>query len=519
MRFRSLRTRLVAITVVLAAVGLIVAGIATYAALRSFLLDRVDRTLAASTTGVSRALTRGGPGGESAGLGQAGQLTPGLYVEVRDPNGRKLFGQALTPPGEPATHAEAAGDDRRVGRAAVQVSRRRDGRRLRLPRARRGAAVRHRRADPRGAARRHRRDPRPARADRGAGRRRACCSASPSSASSLIRRGLRPLERIEEDAAAIGAGDLSRRVEPDDETTEVGRLGHALNAMLGQIEGAFAERAASEERLRRFVSDASHELRTPRRRRARLRGAVRPRRPRPAGRPRARDGRDPARGGPDRRAGRRPAAAGSARPGPAAGARGRSTSARSRATRSTPRACSSPTGRSSSHVAGVVPVVGRRAAAAAGGRQPARERPRRTRRPARRPGSARSVIDGHAVLAVEDDGPGLDAEAAARVFERFYRVDASRARTAAAPASGWRSCRRSSRRTAARSPSPASRARARRSASRWTRGAASPRRGRRRAGAGSARSGPPTPASAGRAGRRLSRALPAPKSRAPRPRR
>ena len=57
MRFRSLRTRLVAITAVLAAVGLIIAGIATYAALRSFLLDRVDRTLAASTVGVARALT------------------------------------------------------------------------------------------------------------------------------------------------------------------------------------------------------------------------------------------------------------------------------------------------------------------------------------------------------------------------------------------------------------------------------------------------------------------------------
>jgi two-component system OmpR family sensor kinase len=40
------------------------------------------------------------------------------------------------------------------------------------------------------------------------------------------------------------------------------------------------------------------------------------------------------------------------------------------------------------------------------------------------------IIDGRAVLAVEDDGPGLDAEAAARVFERFYRVDTSRARTA-----------------------------------------------------------------------------------------
>jgi two-component system OmpR family sensor kinase len=43
----------------------------------------------------------------------------------------------------------------------------------------------------------------------------------------------------------------------------VGRLGLALNAMLGQIEDAFSRRAASEERLRRFVADASHELRTP----------------------------------------------------------------------------------------------------------------------------------------------------------------------------------------------------------------------------------------------------------------
>jgi two-component system, OmpR family, sensor kinase len=43
----------------------------------------------------------------------------------------------------------------------------------------------------------------------------------------------------------------------------VGRLGLALNAMLGQIESAFEARAASERKLRRFVADASHELRTP----------------------------------------------------------------------------------------------------------------------------------------------------------------------------------------------------------------------------------------------------------------
>src|SRR5579862_690606 len=66
-----------------------------------------------------------------------------------------------------------------------------------------------------------------------------------------------------ETAGAIAAGDLSRRVEPADDYTEVGRLGLALNSMLGQIEEAFDERKASEARLRRFVADASHELRTP----------------------------------------------------------------------------------------------------------------------------------------------------------------------------------------------------------------------------------------------------------------
>jgi two-component system OmpR family sensor kinase len=78
-----------------------------------------------------------------------------------------------------------------------------------------------------------------------------------------VRVGLRPLEGIGETAGAIAAGDLSRRVEPADERTEVGRLGRSLNAMLAQIEAAFEERRASESRLRRFVADASHELRTP----------------------------------------------------------------------------------------------------------------------------------------------------------------------------------------------------------------------------------------------------------------
>jgi two-component system OmpR family sensor kinase len=78
-----------------------------------------------------------------------------------------------------------------------------------------------------------------------------------------VHRALRPLREIEETAADIAAGDLSRRVRPAPPTTEVGSLAASLNAMLSQIEEAFAAQEASEERMRRFVSDASHELRTP----------------------------------------------------------------------------------------------------------------------------------------------------------------------------------------------------------------------------------------------------------------
>lgn len=79
----------------------------------------------------------------------------------------------------------------------------------------------------------------------------------------VVRRSLRPLDDISETAAAIGSGDLTRRVDGADARTEVGKLGTALNAMLGQIESAFRERESSETRLRRFIADASHELRTP----------------------------------------------------------------------------------------------------------------------------------------------------------------------------------------------------------------------------------------------------------------
>ena len=79
----------------------------------------------------------------------------------------------------------------------------------------------------------------------------------------IVRIGLLPLDRMGHAAGAIAGGDLARRVSPADPRTEVGRLGVALNAMLDRLEEAFAERTASEDRLRRFIADASHELRTP----------------------------------------------------------------------------------------------------------------------------------------------------------------------------------------------------------------------------------------------------------------
>ncbi|MBK5232260.1 MAG: HAMP domain-containing protein [Thermoleophilia bacterium] len=79
----------------------------------------------------------------------------------------------------------------------------------------------------------------------------------------VIGIGLRPLRRMGETADEIARGDLSRRVEDTNPKTEVGRLGIALNAMLGQIEESFQKRKESEEKMRRFLADASHELRTP----------------------------------------------------------------------------------------------------------------------------------------------------------------------------------------------------------------------------------------------------------------
>jgi two-component system, OmpR family, sensor kinase len=79
----------------------------------------------------------------------------------------------------------------------------------------------------------------------------------------VMRRGLRPIEMMAARADRITAGDLTDRVGPADSGSEVGRLGAALDGMLGRIEASVAEREEGQDLMRRFFADASHELRTP----------------------------------------------------------------------------------------------------------------------------------------------------------------------------------------------------------------------------------------------------------------
>lgn len=79
----------------------------------------------------------------------------------------------------------------------------------------------------------------------------------------VVGAALAPLARITGVARAITAGDRGRRLRPDRPGTELGRTAAAFDDMLDGLEGAEGRALASEARLRDFVSDAAHELRTP----------------------------------------------------------------------------------------------------------------------------------------------------------------------------------------------------------------------------------------------------------------
>jgi two-component system OmpR family sensor kinase len=79
----------------------------------------------------------------------------------------------------------------------------------------------------------------------------------------IINRALSPLRRVTETAETIAGGDLEARADLSHTQDEVGRLGVAFDSMVDRLQQALSATAASEERMRRFLADASHELRTP----------------------------------------------------------------------------------------------------------------------------------------------------------------------------------------------------------------------------------------------------------------
>jgi two-component system, OmpR family, sensor kinase len=261
----SLRGRLIAGLVATAAIGLLALGAITYFEQRSFLSARVDEQARAAPAAVDRALSdRNAPAGFSdpdrdgrnhGGPGGPGGAPPGppygTYGERREPDGTKettVFGYVTAHPDLPAkvpigrlfTVDGTSGRYRAYARADL------DG-------ATTIAAVPLRETD------------------QTLNRLLVVLGLVIAGvlvilgcvAWAVVRVGLLPLDRMGHVAGAIAGGDLSHRVEPTDPRTEVGRLGIALNAMLDRLERAFAEREASQSRLRRFIADASHELRTP----------------------------------------------------------------------------------------------------------------------------------------------------------------------------------------------------------------------------------------------------------------
>jgi two-component system OmpR family sensor kinase len=273
----SLRARVLASVLVLAAAGLLALALVTYTEQSSFLEGRVNEQARAAVPAVSQALDNAGFKPDEGGPSQEGQegtghgqglrtggapnlnLPPGTYGQRRNDSGQVLgnvpftYGQTAPSPPKLPEHVElgrvftvsstgssdlhyrvfASRDPEDSGITIVaiplsEVKQTLD--RLLLVEALVIAGV---------------------------------LAALGISAFFVVRLGLRPLTRMEVTAGEIAAGELSRRVSPASSRTEVGRLGLALNAMLDRLEEAFAERQASEDRLRQFLADASHELRTP----------------------------------------------------------------------------------------------------------------------------------------------------------------------------------------------------------------------------------------------------------------
>lgn len=79
----------------------------------------------------------------------------------------------------------------------------------------------------------------------------------------LARAALSPVEAVTSAARGISAGDLGKRLPVARKRDEIGRLAATMNDLLDRLEAAFSRREEALVRQRRFAADASHELRTP----------------------------------------------------------------------------------------------------------------------------------------------------------------------------------------------------------------------------------------------------------------
>jgi len=258
-----LRTRLVAGTALLVAIGLLLAGIAATSALRSYQLDRVDDQLSRAATSPALREDRSGPGRGG------GQGRPGPPARLRGELYRALLDESGALVGSSASRA----DEPEVPRLSLESAQRRRLQPFTVDSADgsgqwRVVAVPLQTAGQSGTLL--------LASDLGEVEETVerlvllqltiglvVLAAVTGLGRLLVRSSLRGLVEVEEAAAAVATGELGRRVPERDARTEVGSLAASFNRMVTQVQSAFSAREASESRLRRFVADASHELRTP----------------------------------------------------------------------------------------------------------------------------------------------------------------------------------------------------------------------------------------------------------------
>ncbi len=261
----SLKARLVIAVTSLLFIGMVIADIATYSALKSFLITKLDQQLSASVAPASRSLARAMLG-ESVSQAEFAFVPFGSYGELITSNGSSFVAafvqdpsQAGSPPALPTINPKGTNialetpfnvsstSDPSLHYRVIAVKNATTGAItvLAIPLTGVSATL---------------------------GRlviieilvSLFVLIVLAGLGSYLVSLGLRPLDKMAQTANEISEGNLSARVDTSgNQATEVSRLAKALNYMLSQLITALERRGQSEAKLRRFVADASHELRTP----------------------------------------------------------------------------------------------------------------------------------------------------------------------------------------------------------------------------------------------------------------